>query len=105
MRRTLGLSADVYPKTIRHTIATMLYADETVPEREIVEMLGHDGKLARTTKVYAKYDPTRLRNVTRALTTIWLAVSKEARRFASDHILTTEGQGGRNVIAPKAPKI
>lgn len=104
MRRTLGLSADVHPKTIRHTVATMLYADASVPEREIVEMLGHEGKLARTTRIYAKYDPTRLHNVTRALTTIWRQVSKEARRFGSDHILTTEGQGGKNAVASKAAK-
>ena len=51
MRRVLRLTDDVHPKTIRHTIATLLYADDTVPEREIVEMLGHEGKLARTTRV------------------------------------------------------
>lgn len=104
MRRTLGLSADVYPKTIRHTVATILYADESVPEREIVELLGHEGKLARTTRIYAKYDPARLRNVTRALTTLWLQVSREARRFGSDHSLTTEGQGGKNVVVRKPAK-
>jgi integrase len=89
MRKTLGLSADVLPKTIRHTVATILYADESVPEREIVELLGHEGKLARTTRIYAKYDPTRLRNVTRALTRLWMEVSREARRFGSDHFLTS----------------
>lgn len=51
MRRVLRLTDDVHPKTIRHTIATLLYADDTVPEREIVEMLGHEGELARTTRV------------------------------------------------------
>lgn len=101
MRKALGLSKDVHPKTIRHTIATMLYADPTVPEREIVELLGHEGKLARTTRIYAKYDPARLENVIRGLTTIWLAISKQARLFASGHYLTTEGQGGKNVVARK----
>ena len=104
MRRALGLSPDVFPKTIRHTIATMLYADPTVPEREIVEMLGHEGKLARTTRIYAKYDPARLSNVTRALTTIWRAISKEARRYASDHSLTTEGQGGKIIVVMEPAK-
>ena len=89
MRRVLDLSPDVHPKTIRHTVATLLYADETVPEREVVEMLGHEGKLARTTRIYAKYSPTRLRNVTRALATLWLAVSREARAYGADHLLTT----------------
>lgn len=89
MRRALGLSADVHPKTIRHTVATLLYADETVPEREIVELLGHEGKLARTTRIYAKYDPARLRNLARSLTSIWLEVSRARRRFGADHLLTS----------------
>jgi len=104
MRRTLNLTPDVHPKTIRHTIATLLYADPTVPEREIVELLGHAGKLARTTRIYAKYDPTRLTNVTRTLTAMWLAVHKLAKAYAADHILTTEGQGGKNVVASFARK-
>jgi integrase len=99
MRRALGLSADVHPKTIRHTIATLLYADETVPEREVSELLGHEGKLARTTRVYAKYDPARLRNAVRVLTMLWLQVSREARKFGADHLLTTIGQGGQNIVA------
>jgi integrase len=102
MRRTLGLSADVYPKTIRHTVATLLYADESVPEREIVELLGHEGKLARTTRIYAKYDPARLQAATRALTRLWLAVSREARAFGSDHSLTTVGQGGELKVVRKS---
>lgn len=93
MRRTMGLSDDVFPKTIRHTIATFLYADPSVPEREIVEMLGHEGNLARTTKIYAKYDPQRLGNLVRSLTKLWLEVSRAARKFDADHLLTT-GQRG-----------
>lgn len=102
MRRTLGLSDDVHPKTIRHTIATMLYADPSVPEREIVELLGHEGKLARTTRIYAKYDPARLSAVTKALTTLWAEVHALAKAYASDHSLTTIGQGGQNVVERKA---
>jgi hypothetical protein len=94
----------VFPKTIRHTVATVLYADETVPEREIVELLGHEGKLARTTRIYAKYDPNRLRNVTRALTTLWMDVSREARRFGSDHYLTTGQRGDPYRVATKDAK-
>lgn len=96
MRKTLGLSADVYPKTIRHTIATWLYADDSVPERQIEAMLGHEVKLARTSQVYAKYDPTRLAKVVAALTRIWREVSAEAHRFGADHLLTTpRGEGGK----------
>lgn len=101
MRRTLDLSADVHPKTIRHTIATMLYADASVPEREIVELLGHEGKLSRTTRIYAKYDPGKMANAVRALTTIWRAIYRESRSYSADHLLTTVGQGGKNVVAEK----
>ncbi len=104
MRKALGLSADVYPKTIRHTVATILYADESVPEREIVELLGHEGKLARTTRIYAKYDPNRLRHVTRALTTLWRQVSREARAFGADHFLTTGQRGDAFKVVRKGEK-
>lgn len=104
MRRTLGLSADVHPKTIRHTVATILYSDESVPAKQVAEMLGHEGELRTTTKIYAKYDPTRLRAVVRALTTLWRQVSREARVYAADHSLTTTGQGGMNVVVERGPK-
>lgn len=101
MRRVLALSNDVHPKTIRHTMATLLYADESVPEREIVELLGHDGKLARTTRIYAKYDPTRLRHVTRALSTLWLQVSRQARAYGAVHLLTTGQRGDKFQVIEK----
>lgn len=104
MRRVLGLSGDVHPKTIRHTIATLLYADASVPEREIVEMLGHDGKLAATSRIYAKYDPARLRQVTRSLTTLWLTVSRAARAYGADHMLTTGQRGDAFAVVTKAAK-
>ncbi|QPQ55551.1 tyrosine-type recombinase/integrase [Allosphingosinicella flava] len=88
MRKVLELSDDVHAKTIRHTIATWLYADGTVPERQISEMLGHEGKLSRTTQLYAKYDPNRLKEIVRALTMIWLRISKLARAYAADQSLT-----------------
>lgn len=104
MRRTLGLSADVHPKTIRHTVATLLYADESVPEREVVELLGHEGKLARTTRIYAKYDPARLRNAVRALTTLWRLVSREARAYGAGHMLTTGQRGDQFRVVAKGAK-
>jgi integrase len=102
MRRVLGLSPDVYPKTIRHTIATLLYADETVPEREVVELLGHEGKLARTTRIYAKYSPDRLSHATKALCSLWLRISRLARAYRADHLLTTVGQGGMNIVTKRS---
>lgn len=104
MRRTLGLSADVHPKTIRHTVATILYNDESVPAKQVVEMLGHDGDLRATSKIYAKYDPSRLRAVVRALSTLWLQVSREARAYGAVHRLTTIGQGGKNVVVEEPSK-
>ncbi len=104
MRRALGLSADVHPKTIRHTVATMLYADDSVPEREIVELLGHEGKLSRTTRIYAKYDPAMLANVARALTRLWRDISRDARRFGADHMLTSGMRGDPLAVVPKADK-
>lgn len=104
MRSVLGLSDDVFPKTIRHTIATMLYGDENVPERQIEAMLGHDPSLKRTSRIYAKYNPAHLDKVTRALTTIWVEVSKEARRYAADHLLTTSPKGKRMVMDKPSPK-
>ncbi len=99
MRSVLGLSDDVFPKTIRHTIATRLYNDPSVPERQVSEMLGHEGKLSRTSKLYAKYDPSRLKEATAALTTIWIEVSKDARLYAADHLLTTGTNEKREVVA------
>lgn len=101
MRRVLGLSSDVHPKTIRHTMATLLYGDDSVPEREIVEMLGHEGNLARTTKIYAKYDPRRLRNLVRSISKLWLKVSRAARKFGADHSLTTGQRGDPLRVIPK----
>lgn len=103
MRKVLGLSGDVEPKTIRYTVATWLYEMEWVPERQISEMLGHvveDNRgLARTSKIYAKYRAERMGKVVAGLTMIWMRISREARRYASDHILTT-GENGRRIIAP-----
>lgn len=104
LRTVLGLSDDVFPKTIRHTVATWLYSNESVPERQVVEMLGHEGQLKRTTKLYAKYDPTRLGKAVAALTTIWMDVSRAANRFGADHLLTTTKIGKRIVVAKDSQK-
>lgn len=100
MRAALGLSADVHPKTIRHTIATWCY-QAGVPERQVSEMLGHEGDLRRTTKRYAKYSPKMLREIVIMLSTIWRQTSQLANRFGAVHSLSTEGQGGRIVVIQK----
>jgi len=88
LRKALKLSEDVFPKTIRHTMATWLYSDPTVPPRQVAEMLGHEGDLNSVTKRYAKYDPNRLGEAVAALTKIWMRTSKAARKFGADHLLT-----------------
>lgn len=106
MRKALGLSADVFPKTIRHTVATTLYQNPAVPKEQISEMLGHSGmiKMSRTSMLYAKYDPKRLGETVKALTTIWMDISKAAKAFDADHLLTTgRGEGGK-FVATKVEK-
>lgn len=58
IRRDYGLGQDVVAKTIRHTMATELRA-QNVPEAEIEGMLGHRA-FKRTTGIYAKYRPDYL---------------------------------------------
>lgn len=104
MRRALGLPQTVIAKDIRHTVATELYSDADVPERQTSELLGHAGNLARTTKIYAKYRPDRMREAERALTTLWLAIAREARRYGADHVLTKGGRADQITVAPRTPK-
>lgn len=104
LRRALGLSEDVFPKTIRHTIATWLYNDPAVPERQVSEMLGHAGELRQTSKKYVKYRPEYLGEATRALTTIWLRISRLARAYGADHALTRQGKGAITVLDRAALK-
>jgi integrase len=85
MRNVLGLSDDVLPKTIRHTIATLLYSNHDVPERQVSELLGHTSKLERTTRIYAKYDPAMLREAGIALSSIWIDISRTARAYSAVH--------------------
>jgi len=101
MRSVLDLSDDVFPKTIRHTIATWLYADPKVPERQVSELLGHDapgGGLRRTSKIYAKYRPEYLAEAAIALTTIWMRISALASAYSADHLLTNGPNGKRLVV-------
>lgn len=104
MRAALNLPADTVAKDIRHTIATELYANPDVPERQISELLGHAGDLHRTTKRYAKYRPDRMREVVAALTTLWLEVSRAAHAFSADHLLTKEGRRDKITVAKRSEK-
>lgn len=104
MRRVLELSPDVHAKTIRHTVATLLNQNATVPQREVSELLGHTDDLARTSRIYAKYRPEYLRNATRALGGIWLEVSRAARSYGADHSLTSGQKGDKFRVVEKGAK-
>lgn len=104
MRKALGLSGDVVPYAVRHTVATLLYNDPTVPERQVSELLGHAGNLHRTTKRYAKYSPGHLKEAEQALSRIWLRVSREARKVAAVQMLSKAPWHGKITIAEKTPK-
>ncbi|GLT02538.1 hypothetical protein GCM10007897_39540 [Sphingobium jiangsuense] len=99
LRRVLGLSDDVFPKTIRHTVATWLYNDPAIPERQISEMLGHEGSLRRTSRLYAKYRPDYLGEVEAGLERIWLRTTMQAKRYGAGHCLATDKYGALKVVA------
>jgi integrase len=105
MRRVLGLSDDVVSKTIRHTVATLLYQDLSVPERQISDLLGHivSGGMRRTTRVYAKYDPLYMAETERALATIWHQVRREARQFGAVHLLSKPKRGSARQLVKSIP--
>lgn len=97
MRRMLELPADVLPKTIRHTVATMLRADGNVPRDMIEDLLGHRVN-SKTTEVYAKYDPAYMVALLPALTTIFDNVMAAADSWLADHLLTTPKRGRKMTI-------
>jgi integrase len=89
MRDAIGLPDNIVPKTIRHTLATLLRT-RGVPQEQISTLLGHSyGN--RTTGVYAKYDPDYLRTAMAALTTIYSEVVAASDRWHADHLRTTCG--------------
>ena len=98
------MDVDIIPYTIRHTVATLLYNDDNVPDRQVSELLGHDGNLKRTTKRYAKYNPALLKEAERALSSIWLRVSREARRVGAVQLLSKDKFHGKLEIVLRTPK-
>jgi len=78
IREAAGLSDDVVPYSIRHTVATELRA-RGVPELEIAGMLGHAMPNFRTTGRYAKYAPDYLGKAREALDNL----AEEVGRIAS----------------------
>ena len=68
-RAAAGLTPDVTPYTVRHTVATELRTRD-VPEWEAAGLLGHRGG-NRTTEIYAKYRPDYLSEA-RAAIDAWM---------------------------------
>lgn len=91
LRKNLGLPARADPKTIRHTVATRMRTMR-VPFNEIETALGHL-VLKRTSRVYAKYDPDYLLNVSKALSTIWADYCSAAHEWLAVHSLSIPQRG------------
>lgn len=102
MRTALGLSDMVVPKTIRHTLATLLRSRH-IPQEQISALLGHAYE-NRTTAVYAKYDPAYLREASAMLSTIWGEIRASADQWFADHMRTKDGNGPTVVIDRKGVK-
>jgi hypothetical protein len=65
-----------------------------VPFNEIETALGHH-VLKRTSRVYAKYDPDYLLNVSKALSIIWTDYCAAAQEWLAVHLLSTPKRGHR----------
>jgi hypothetical protein len=63
-----------------------------VPFNEIETALGHL-VLKRTSRVYAKYDPDYLLNVSKALSTIWQDYCGAAQEWLAVHSLSIRNVG------------
>lgn len=88
-RRALEIATEAYD--FRHAGTTML-DDSGVPGAQISGITGHlpeSRNIARTTgKHYLHYDPRNAPQAKRALTKFFLAVEREADKWAADHLRT-----------------
>lgn len=97
MRRVIGLSDDAFPKTIRHTVATMLLDDSDVTPIHIEALLGHR-VFNSTSAVYAKWDVRHLEPVRPALSRIWHEVHDAAHKWRAVHSLSTGVRGDKRKL-------
>ena len=103
MRRALELSDDVFPKTIRHTVATMLLDEAMSAGSELTPMhiealLGHR-VTNRVTAIYAKFNVRHLTPLVEPLSHIWTSAHDAANDWSSGHSLDTGSRGTRKNIA------
>jgi integrase len=102
MRRVLGFGQDVTPKTIRHTLATMM--DEAdLPEGQIKRQLGHS-RTTGATGSYLHFRPDYLRAPAEWLDAYWLDLMFAVRSWRTDHIRTKAGNGPTIVVASEPDK-
>ena len=90
LRARAGLSKDVVPYTIRHTMATELCKRGVAPW-EVSGMLGH--KSGGTTERYAKYDPDYLSKAARVIDGYFQELQPMVNRPLSAYQLRTSQKG------------
>jgi integrase len=87
--RRAGLSPDVTPYTLRHTMATELRR-RGVPPWEVSGFLGHKAGSYRTTEIYAKFDPSYLSGAARAINEYFIHLgSVSGRSIPSPDVRST----------------
>ncbi|WP_439546845.1 site-specific integrase [Sandarakinorhabdus sp.] len=91
MRRALGLSSDVEPKTIRRSMATWL-GESGVPELEIKQALGH--AVIGSTGRYMAIRPEEMAILRTTQEGIWISLMFAVRSWRADHLRTTDKFGG-----------
>jgi len=79
VRDAAGLSKDVSPYAIRHTMAIEL-RKRGVPPWEVQGILGHKQGGYRTTEIYAKYDPDYLSKSAEAIDDYMNEISQRVKR-------------------------
>lgn len=105
-RTKLGIPATHVPKTIRHTVASHL-RNANVPGEQISLLLGHKDRtdtLATTSERYAHGDPLKMAKATRALTSLWRMVERDATKWRADHLLTITPDSNKILVDRKTVK-
>lgn len=105
-RGKLKLPATHIPKTIRHTVASYL-RNANVPGEQISMLLGHKDRsdtLEATSERYAHGDPLKMAKTTKALSSLWNAVEREAGKWRAVHLLSITPDNNKIIVDRKAAK-
>jgi integrase len=90
--------ADVTPYCLRHTMGVELRARD-VPEWEIMGMMGHKSKAARTTERYARYRPDHLGHAVRAIDAYFAELKSKYGQLPADQ--SFNAVRASSVLVPK----